>query len=67
MVRNAADPSLANLLSSPSLAPTKLDEIKIKANILRSFVAKKAQELKNELYEDEQIVLGKAKEIKEEL
>ena len=35
----------ANLLSSPSLAPTKLDELKIKANILSSFAATKIEEL----------------------
>lgn len=33
--------SLAKLLSSPSLAPTKLDEIKIKINILGSFLTSK--------------------------
>ncbi|KAL7417110.1 disulfide-isomerase precursor [Mrakia frigida] len=33
---------LAKLLSSPALAPTKTDEIKIKLNILSSFVTKKA-------------------------
>jgi protein disulfide-isomerase A6 len=36
--------SIAGLLSSPSLAPTKLDELKIKANILASFAAKKVEE-----------------------
>ena len=29
------------MLGSPSLAPTKLDEIKIKVNILSAFAAKK--------------------------
>jgi len=33
---------IAGLLASPSLAPTKLDELKIKANILSSFAAQKA-------------------------
>lgn len=33
---------LAGLLGSPSLAPTKLDELKVKINILGSFAAKKA-------------------------
>ncbi|EIW70859.1 hypothetical protein TREMEDRAFT_38433 [Tremella mesenterica DSM 1558] len=39
---------IAGLLASPSLAPTKLDELKIKANILSSFVAKKAEEVYEE-------------------
>lgn len=54
--------SLANLLASPSMAPTKLDEIKVKANILGAFVAKKAEEMKNDLFEEGQQVIGKAKE-----
>lgn len=33
---------IAGLLASPSLAPTKLDELKVKANILSSFAAQKA-------------------------
>lgn len=53
--------SLSNLLASPSLAPTKLDEIKVKANILGAFVAKKAEELKDGLFEEDQEVIGKAK------
>jgi protein disulfide-isomerase A6 len=32
------------LLGSPSLAPTKLDELRIKANILSSFAATKFEE-----------------------
>lgn len=35
---------IAGLLASPSLAPTKLDELKIKANILSSFALKKAED-----------------------
>ncbi|WVQ82191.1 protein disulfide-isomerase domain [Cryptococcus sp. DSM 104549] len=35
---------LANLLASPSLAPTKVDELKIKVNILSAFAAQKAGE-----------------------
>ncbi|WVO16400.1 protein disulfide-isomerase domain [Cryptococcus depauperatus] len=35
---------LAGLLASPSLAPTKLDELKIKINILSSFAAQKVSE-----------------------
>lgn len=59
--------SLANLLQAPSLAPTKLDELKIKLNILSSFVERKVEEfkeVKNELFEDDdQIVLGKKSEL----
>ena len=33
--------SLASILSKRTLAPTKLDEIKIKANILSAFVHEK--------------------------
>ncbi|OWZ68870.1 protein disulfide-isomerase domain [Cryptococcus neoformans] len=35
---------LASLLASPSLAPTKLDELKVKINILSAFASKKASE-----------------------
>ncbi|WWD17476.1 protein disulfide-isomerase domain [Kwoniella shandongensis] len=35
---------IAGLLASPSLAPTKLDELKVKANILSAFAIKKAEE-----------------------
>lgn len=35
---------IAGLLASPSLAPTKLDELKIKANILSSFAIKRAED-----------------------
>ncbi|WWC70388.1 protein disulfide-isomerase domain [Kwoniella pini CBS 10737] len=35
---------IAGLLASPSLAPTKLDELKIKANILSAFAEQKAAE-----------------------
>jgi protein disulfide-isomerase A6 len=37
--------SIAGLLASPSLAPTKLDELKIKANILSSFAVQKITDL----------------------
>jgi protein disulfide-isomerase A6 len=56
---------IANLLGSPSLAPTKLDELKIKANILSSFAATKLEDLKdaagdklNELGEDAEAFVG---------
>jgi protein disulfide-isomerase A6 len=42
-------------LASPSLGPAKLDELKVKANILSSFAATKAEELTeaaHELYDD---------------
>lgn len=35
---------IAGLLASPSLAPTKLDELKVKANILSSFALNKAED-----------------------
>lgn len=35
--------SLASILSKRALAPTKLDEIKIKANILGAFAVEKAE------------------------
>lgn len=38
--------SLQSILQKRSLAPSKLDEIKIKANILKAFVAEKAGEAK---------------------
>ncbi|WVR07221.1 protein disulfide-isomerase domain [Kwoniella sp. DSM 27419] len=46
---------IAGLLASPSLAPTKLDELKVKANILSSFAVKKveeAYEAAGDLYND---------------
>jgi protein disulfide-isomerase A6 len=58
---STSDFSLSNLLASPSLAPTKLDEIKVKFNILSAFVAQKAEEIKNDLFEESQQVVGKAK------
>ncbi|ORX36848.1 disulfide-isomerase precursor [Kockovaella imperatae] len=36
---------IAGLLQSPALAPTKIDELKIKANILSSFAEKKVEEI----------------------
>jgi len=39
---------LTNILQKKSLAPEKLDEIKIKANILAQFVEKKVEEAKEE-------------------
>ena len=35
---------IAGLLGSPSLAPTKLDQLKIKANILSSFAKTKVEQ-----------------------
>lgn len=34
-------PSLAKIIGSPTVAPTKTDELKIKLNILSSFLADK--------------------------
>lgn len=67
--------SIAGLLASPSLAPTKLDELKIKANILSSFVVKKAEEYveyaedaAQEVFEGVKEQVGKATErVKQEL
>jgi protein disulfide-isomerase A6 len=39
---------LNTILTKRALAPTKLDEIKIKANILAAFAAKKVEEVKEE-------------------
>lgn len=51
---------LTNLLASPTIAPKKLDEIKVKLNILKAFVEDKAEDLKEEA---EKV----AKDIKDEL
>ncbi|KAG8807314.1 hypothetical protein FRC18_005625 [Serendipita sp. 400] len=40
---------LNNILAKASLAPEKLEEIKIKANILAAFVTKKAEEAKEKV------------------
>jgi protein disulfide-isomerase A6 len=40
---------LASILKKRSLAPSKLDEIKIKANILQAFVEKKVEEAKEKV------------------
>lgn len=66
---------IANLLASPSLAPTKLDELKIKANILSAFAVKKAEEVVDaatdaagDAYEAVKEQVGKATDrVKEEL
>ncbi|KAH7884731.1 protein disulfide isomerase [Phlebopus sp. FC_14] len=46
---------LASILSKRTMAPAKLDEIKIKANILRAFVAEKVEEA-----EEAESIIGKA-------
>ncbi|KAG8830894.1 hypothetical protein FRC17_004109 [Serendipita sp. 399] len=43
---------LNNILQKKSLAPGKLEEIKIKANVLAAFVAKKAEEAKEKIKEE---------------
>jgi hypothetical protein len=40
---------LATILKKRSLSPTKMDEIKIKANVLRAFVEKKTEEGKEKV------------------
>lgn len=50
---------LSNLLASSSLAPAKLDEIKVKINILKQFVAKKAGELFDDAEAAAQKIVGK--------
>lgn len=42
---------LATILQKRTLAPRKLDEIKIKANILAAFVEQKAEEVADEAKE----------------
>jgi len=54
---------LANILQKKSLAPEKLDEIKIKANILAQFVEKKVEEAEEAVKE----AAGKAKDEAEKL
>lgn len=46
---------MSKILEKKSLAPSKLDEIKVKANILKAFVAEKAEEAN----EGAESVLGK--------
>jgi protein disulfide-isomerase A6 len=42
-------PSLAAILKKRTLAPSKLDEIKIKYNILSAFIKEKAEEAKEKV------------------
>lgn len=49
---------MSNILAKKTLSPEKLDEIKIRANILASFVADKATEAE----EAAESVIAKAKE-----
>lgn len=53
---------LATLLGSPSLAPTKLDEIRIKANILSSFTANKIEDATEAAKDYAGDIVGKAKD-----
>lgn len=48
--------SLASILSKRTMAPSKIDEIKIKANILSAFVAKKFEEAQEKV----ESVIGRA-------
>ncbi|WWD02779.1 protein disulfide-isomerase domain [Kwoniella europaea PYCC6329] len=54
---------IAGLLASPSLAPTKLDELKIKANILSSFAAQKASEAADAAEDIYEQVVDAAKQV----
>jgi len=62
---------LESILKKKSLAPLKLDEIKIKANILTAFLEKKAEEIVEDVKEAAEGVAGKVKDevkiLKEEL
>lgn len=62
---------LESILKKKSLAPSKLDEIKIKANILAAFVEKKIEEAVEDAEEAAEDVVDKVKEeirkVKEEL
>lgn len=53
---------LTNILAKKTLSPAKLDEIKIRANILASFVANKASEAEKATVEAAEEVVQKAKE-----
>jgi protein disulfide-isomerase A6 len=55
---------LASILKKRTLAPSKLDEIKVKANILAAFIEKKAEEVAEEVQEK---VADATNRIKEEL
>lgn len=41
--------SLASILSKKTLAPAKLDEIKMKANVLKAFAAEEVEEVKEKV------------------
>ncbi|TDL16574.1 protein disulfide isomerase [Rickenella mellea] len=58
---------LASILQKRTLSAEKLDEIKIKANILSAFAEKKAEEVKEEVKEQVEEVKEEAKKLKEEL
>lgn len=62
MLLNLVPSSLASILSKRSLSPSKLDEIKIKANILKAFVAEKAEEVKEGAEKLAEKISGKATE-----
>lgn len=55
---------LSSILKKRTLGPQKLDEIKIKANILAAFVANKSEELKEAA---EEVVESATQRAKEEL
>lgn len=54
---------LSSILAKRTMAPAKLDEIKIKANILASFAAEKAGEVAQEVKEEAEGVAKKAEHL----
>lgn len=55
------------MLAKKSLSPEKLDEVKIKANILAAFVALKAEEAGQKIEALKGKAQKKAEEVKDEL
>ena len=53
---------LSSILAKRNLSPSKLDEIKIKVNILAQFVEKKVEDALNDTAEAAEAVFQKAKE-----
>jgi protein disulfide-isomerase A6 len=53
---------VGSILTKKTMAPSKLDEMKIKANILAAFAAQKAADIKDEVVETAENVAGRIKE-----
>lgn len=47
--------SLSSILAKRTMAPAKLDELKIKANILAAFAEKKIEEIVEEITNTEEV------------